>query len=98
MPDDAGAGPQLAVAAARGHGGDAVDEFRLAERGVGGIAVRPVHRPALKIDRGEDVVAGVEVAQQLVEEIALLPVPQVMVRIDDRPLRLDRLLDMAREP
>ncbi len=98
VTDDAGARPQLAVAAAGRHGGDAVDEFRLADRSVGGIAVRPVHRRALEIDRGKNVVAGVDVLQQLVEEIARLPVPQVMVRIDDRPLRFDRFLDHGRKP
>jgi hypothetical protein len=33
--------------------------------------------------------------KQLVEEIALLPVPQVVMRINDRPLGLDRRLDEA---
>jgi hypothetical protein len=98
VPDNAGTGAQRPIAPARRHGGDAVDELGLADRGIGLIVLGPVHRSTLKIDRRENRVAGAEVLQQVVEEIALLPVPQMMMRIDDRPFRLDRLLDQSRKP
>lgn len=42
--DDAGAAPRRPVSAARAHGGDAVDEFGLADRPQFGRTVSTVHR------------------------------------------------------
>ena len=99
MADDAGAMPGLAVDAAGAHGGDAVDELGLADRLQ---LLRPcgaVHRAGLHIDRRDDVVAAVGVGQQLVEQVAPAgPVPQMVVRIDDRQVGLEDRLLAAVEP
>ena len=94
MSDDAGAGADLAVDAARRHRGDAVDELDLADRL---HLLRPVgalHRARLHEHGREDVVAAVGVGEQIVEQVApALAIPQVMMRIDDRQVGLeDRLL------
>ena len=90
---DAGGHARRAVAAAGAHGGDAIDELRLADRLQCGRPVGAVHRQALHEHRGAHVVAAAGVAQQLVEEIApARMIPQVMVRIADRQRGLENLL------
>ena len=83
-----------AVIARRAHGGDAVDELDLADRRHLGGAVPAVHRLALEEDGGDDVVSAADIGQQLGQEVAaaMRRVPEVMVRIDDRQLRLQRRL------
>ena len=100
MADDAGAGARRAVDAAGAHRRDAVDELGLADRLHLDRPVGAVHRAALDEDRGRDVVAGAGVGQQLVQQVAMVGViPQMMVRIDDRQVRLeDRLARLFREP
>jgi len=52
-----------------------------------------VHGPRLHEDGRDDPVAGVQVGQQLVEQVAPAgPVPEVVVRVDDRAIRLEDLL------
>jgi len=48
---------------------------------------------AFEEHRGDDVVAGVQICQELVQEIAMaLPLPEMVVRVDDGQLGLeDRL-------
>ena len=73
-----------AVAAARRHGGDAVDELGLAERAQLRRAVGAVAGRALDEDGALDVVAAAGVGQQLGEQVAVRrEVPEVMVRVDD---------------
>ena len=99
VPDDGGASSCRSVAAARAHRRDAVDELRLAD---GLQRLRPigaVHRAAFHEHRGDDVVAAAGVGEQLVEQIAVLRVvPEVVVRVADRQLRLDDLLGDLRKP
>jgi hypothetical protein len=49
---------------------------------------------------GDDVVTGAEVGQQVVQEVPMVrPLPQVMVRVDDRQRGLeDRLGRRAGQP
>ena len=91
--DDAGRDARSAVAAAVAHRGDAGHELRLAHRPHLRRAAGAVHRVALEEHGGDDVVAGAEVGEQLVEQVAMVgPLPQVMVGVDDRQLGLeDRL-------
>ncbi len=99
MANDARAGADVAVDAARRHGGDAVDELDLADRL---HLVRPVgaqHRARLHEHGGDDVVAAVGIGEQVVEQIApARAIPQMMVRIDDRQIGLEDRLGAARKP
>ncbi len=88
-----------AVAARGAHRRDAVDEFRLADRAQFLRPVRAMEGAALDEHGIGDVVAAVEVGQQIVQQVApAAAVPQMMVRIDDRQVRLQRRLDGAGEP
>ena len=94
--DDRLAGACLAVLAGGAHGGDAVHELDLAH---GLHLVRPggaEHRLAFEEHRRDDVVAAADILQQLGQEvaaaIAVRGVPQVVVRIDDRQVGLQRRL------
>jgi hypothetical protein len=89
-PTIAGADFGLAVDTARAHGGDAVNELGLAYGAhilrVGGAN----HRAGLHEHRRDDVVTAVGIGQQLVEQIApAWAVPEMMMRIDDRKVRLE---------
>ena len=99
MADDAGRDPDGAVGAARAHGRDAVDELGLADRlHLLGPACA-MHRARLHVDGRQDVVAGVGVGEEIVEQIAPVgPIPQMVVRVDDRQLRLEDRLAPALEP
>jgi hypothetical protein len=90
---DAGGDPRRSVLAAIAHGRHAGDELGLAHRPHLHGAVGAIHRVALEEHGGDHVVAGAEVGQQLVEQVAMIrPDPQMMVRVDDRQVRLeDRL-------
>src|SRR6185503_5987946 len=65
-------------------------------RGAGG----PVHRVALEEHGGDQVVAGGRVGQEVGQEVTVAAaVPQVMVGVDDRQVRLeDRLGRVAGQP
>jgi hypothetical protein len=100
VPDNAGDQLRFAISAARAHGRDAVRELHLADGFHLRRPVRAIHRAALDEDRREDVVAGADhVIGKLVDQVAaaLRVVPRVMVRIDDREIRLQRgLLPLPR--
>ena len=99
IADDAGAGVRGAILAALAHRRDAGDELRLAERAQFGRALGAVHLAAFEKDRGADIVAAVQVFEEIMEEIAVVwTVPQVMVRVDDRPVGLERGLLRRGEP
>ncbi len=79
--------------------GDRPDEFAFADRphlfGTG----LPVAGAALDEDGCDDVVPGIDIGQQLVEQIAAARViPQMMVRIDDRKFGLEDVLGQFAEP
>src|SRR5438105_15745167 len=94
MADNAGAMPGLAVDAARAHGCHAVDELGFAYRAHFDRSGGARHGARLHEHGGEDVVAAARIRQQFVEQIApARPVPEMMMRIDDRQIGLeDRLL------
>ena len=85
--------PRLAVQPAGTNGGDAVDELGLADRAQGGRPVLPIHRLCLHEHGRDDVVSGVRIGEQFFAQIAPIPaVPEMMMCVDDRQLRLeDRL-------
>ena len=98
VADDARAGAHLAVVAARALRRDAGDELRLTDRPQRLRPVAAIHRAALN----EDGLAHIEVGRvfkQLVEKVARArEVPQVVVRIDDRQVGLNRRFVRRREP
>ena len=99
VADDAGAGADLAVDAARRHRGDAVDELDLADRLHLFRDIGAQHRARLHEHRRQDVVAAVGIGEQVVEQVApVLAVPQVMMRIDDRQVGLEDRLRAPGEP
>jgi hypothetical protein len=67
---DAGGHPRRTVEAGGAHRGDAVHELGLADGAQGLRATRLEHGPALDEDGAHDVVAGVRVDQDLVEQVA----------------------------
>lgn len=93
MADDAGADLRRSVDAAGAHRGDAVDELGLADGAHLLRPVGPVHGAGLQVHRGDDVVAAVQVFEQLGQQIApARPLPQVVMRVDDRERRIKDLL------
>src|SRR5262245_5144214 len=67
--DDAGGDARSAVLTALAHRRDAGDELGLAHRPHLGRTRRAIHRVALEEHRRDDVVAGAEIGEQLVQEI-----------------------------
>ena len=101
VADDRFGDPARAVSARRAHGGDAVDELDLADGCRLGRAVLAVHRLALEEDRRHDVVSAADIGQEIGQQVAaaMWRVPEVMMRIDDRQLRLQgRLRRTFRQP
>ena len=98
--DDARGDARRAVLAALAHRRDARDELGLAHRPHLDRAARAVHRVALQEHGRDDVVAGAEIGEQLVQQVAVVgPLPQMMMRVDDRQLGLeDRLGRRLGEP
>jgi hypothetical protein len=98
--DDAGADARRPIDAARRHRRDAVDELGLADRPQRLPTVRAVHGQALHEHGGRDVVAAaLDVGDEFVEQIApARPVPQMVMGVDDRQLRLQCRLAVAGEP
>jgi len=97
--DDAGNAPRRSVFTGRAHRRDPGNELGLAE---GLQLFRPVgavHLAGLLIAGGADVVATADIGEQLREQITVArPVPEMMVRIDDRQRGLDDLLTVFVEP
>ena len=99
VADDAGADRGLAVAAARGHRRHAIGELDLADGAERLRAVRAVHRAAVDIDGGDDVVAGGDVGRHLLDHVVqAAAVPEMVMRIDDRAGGIDDLLGVLRQP
>src|SRR5205085_10385011 len=74
-------------------------ELRLAERAKFRRPLGAVHLAAFEEDRGADVMTAVQILQEIVEQIAVArAVPQVMVRVDDWPVGLERRLLRRGEP
>lgn len=104
IADDPGGDAGLAVAAARAHGGEVVDELGLADRPHFLRPVGAVHRTAFEKHRRDDVVPGVDIGEELAEQIAVAralcrTIPEMMVGIDDREIAIeDRFLRLLRQP
>ena len=110
-PDDGSAAAHACAVEPRSrHRRDALHELRLANRRLR-AALLPVHGTALDEHRVDDVVPrAADVLHQVVGEIAQLhpgfrrhlragpAVPEVVVRIDDRLLRVDRVFRRTGEP
>ena len=91
IADDPGAGPCRAVFAALAHRRHTGDKRRLAKRAQFGRPFGAVHLAAFEEHRGADVVAAAQILDQIVQQIAVArPVPQMMVRIDDRAIGFER--------
>ena len=74
-------------------------QYALADRAHILRSGRTIARTALDKDRRDDVVAGIDVGQKLVEQIAAAGVvPQMMVRIDDRQIGFEDRLAQLGEP
>ena len=90
--------PALAVAAARAHRRDALHELGFADDLELVWPVGAVHRRALDEHRLPHIVRP-GVRHQLIEQVPVArPIPQVVVRIDDRQPRLQRRLVGQRQP
>ena len=99
VADDPGADPRLAVDSARTHGGDAVSELGFADRPHLDRAAPTVHRPGLHEHRRDDVVTAAGVGQELIEEVTpARPVPQMVVRINDRQVGVEDGLEAPIKP
>jgi len=99
VADDAGADRGPAVTAARGHGCDAIRKLDLADGPERLRAVRAVHRAAIDIDGGDDVVAGGDVGRHFLDHVAqAAAVPEMVMRVDDRAGGIDDLLGVLRQP
>ena len=99
MADDAGAGAQVPVEARRAHRRDAVGELGLADAAQLGRTVLAVHRVTVDEHGADDVVAGLRVGQQVVEQVVVaVALPEMVVRIDDRQIGLERGLAHLGDP
>ena len=90
---DDGLGDAAGAVIARGaHRGDAVDELDLAQGGHLARAVLAVHRAAFEEHGRDDVVTAADIGQQFGQQVvaAMRRIPEMMVRIDDRQIRLQR--------
>ena len=104
VPDDGRRGPTGTVETAGARRGQPLDELDLADRAHLLRAVRAVHGTRLDEHRGAHVVAAAHVVGQLVEQIPLVgdarraKIPEVVMGIADRQLRLQRRFLRQREP
>src|ERR1035437_8635702 len=83
------AGPETARGA---HGGDAGYELYLTQGGHVAWTFLAIHGSAFEEDGGDDVVTAADVGQQVGKEIlaTLRRIPEMVMRIDDRQIRLQR--------
>ena len=98
--DDALGHAAWSVTTRRTHRCDAVDELDLAQRRHLGWAALAVHRAAFEEDGRDDVVSAADIGEELGQQIAaaLRRVPEVVVRVDDRQVRLQRRFRVLRQP
>ena len=94
---------RVAVEARGAHGRDAVDELDLPDDPHLLGTVLPVHRGTLDEDRRDDVVPGVDIRQEIVEQVMMdrpfVPeFPEMMVGVADRQVGLERFLDRLVDP
>ena len=92
IADQAGAGPNCSICAARGHRRDAIGEFRLPQRLPFGRDMQAVHGGSLNIHGRPDVVAAADILIEFIEQIAPVSIPEMVMRIDDRQFGREDLL------
>src|SRR6516165_4085410 len=98
MADDAGANARRAVMSAGAHRRDAVDELGFAHRLQRLRAIGPIHGAALDEYGGTHVVPTVGVIEKLVEQIAVVAIPQMMVWVDNRQIGFQHRLVVGSQP
>jgi hypothetical protein len=103
VADDACRDLGLPIKARGRHCRDAVRELDLADVSHLLWSVGAVHRKVLDEHRRDDVVTALQVAQDLVQQIASVDppfptIPEVMMRVADRQSRVDGLLPNLRQP
>ncbi len=97
--DDARRHPRGAIAAARRHGGDAVDELGLAQGAQLRCAVGAIAGRALDEHGRLDLVAAAGVGEQVGKEVAVRgEIPEVVMRVDDGEIGLQHLLLRQAQP
>src|SRR6185369_3568259 len=90
MSDNGGTNAAVAVRTAVCHCADAVGELDFSERAQNFRPVRPGERLGFNEYRGDDPVTGIGVCQVVVEHVSQRrPIKQVVVRIDDRQVRVE---------
>ena len=99
MADNSGADFGLAIDPACANSRHAIDELGLAYRPHFDGPGLTVHGAGLHEHGCEDIVSAADVEQQIIEQITpTWSIPQVMVRIDDRQLGLERRFLRRGEP
>ena len=88
------------VSTRRTHSRNAVDELDFAQCCHLAWAILAVHRAAFEEDGRYDVVTTADIGQELWQQIAaaLRYVPEMVVRVDDWQLRLQRCFSVLRQP
>src|SRR5436309_9626062 len=99
--DDSCCRPQVTVAAAGAFGSDTLNKLGLTDDAEFFRAIRAIHGPTLD-EYGLPYVMALHVCRKVFEEIdlgfAFRRIPEVVMRIDDRELRLERFFFSAGEP
>src|SRR6516165_11717003 len=99
IADDPGAGPCRAVFAALAHRRHTGDKGGLTERSQFRRPLGAVHLAAFEKHRSADIVAAAQILDQVVQQITVArPIPQMMVRIDDRAVGFEGRLLSRSEP
>jgi hypothetical protein len=78
--------------------GDRVDVLHLPRAREAWVSVNPVFESTLHVDRGSNIVPTSKILQRLRYVIAVLAVPEMLVRIDDEPRGFDHRLIPERKP
>jgi hypothetical protein len=102
ITDDACGDLGRAIPATGAHRRDSGDELGLADRAHFRSTLRAVHRTAFEKDRRHNVVPGVEIGEELFEQVAMVRAirwPKVMMGVNDRQLRIeDWFSGLPRQP
>ena len=87
------------IGAAGTHGRDAIHKFRFSHGAKGLGAFGAEHAVALNVDRADDAMAGLEISQEFVQQIAIaVSIPEMVVGIANRPLGVDDRLRHLAQP
>ena len=96
--DDPGCNPRPGLTALQGRRAT-VHELGFADRPQPGRTVRAVLLVALNVDRARYPVAAADIGEKFLDQIAARrELPEMVVRITDLDVGVDRSLDRAREP